>query len=354
MQNHDLIAFTRKAFVVLLLVAFSALVLKLSYLLMLMFASAVVAVILRGLASHFLTLKVGDGMAVALAVVALLAIIGTLGWLFGGLVSEQFITLGAQMPAAIDHAQRQLAAWHIDYDLPAIAKAARSQFAAIFTQASGFVISAGGVVADVAVVFVGGIFFAADPAFYRGGLLRLLPRSVEPLMADTLDDAGRGLGLWLKGQMISSLCIAVLTFAGLTVLGIPSATALALIAGALDFIPYLGPLLAAVPGVLVAFSVGPVTALWATGLFVLVQQIQSNVVQPLIQKNSVDMPPAVLLFSLIATGMLFGTPGVLLATPMAITLYIVVQHLYIGGLLGREAKRPAAPKQPAPVDEVTP
>ena len=119
-------------------------------------------------------------------------------------VSEPFITLGAQMPAAIDHAQRQLAAWHIDYDLPAIAKAARSQFAAIFTQASGFVISAGGVVADVAVVFVGGIFFAADPAFYRGGLLRLLPRSVEPLMADTLDDAGRGLGLWLKGQMISS------------------------------------------------------------------------------------------------------------------------------------------------------
>jgi predicted PurR-regulated permease PerM len=305
-----------------------------------------VAVILRGIASHFLALKVGDGTAVALAVVALLAIIGALGWLFGGLVSEQFVQLGRQLPAAIDHAQRQLTAWHIDYDLPAIAKAARSQFAAIFTQASGFVITAGGVVADVAVVFVGGVFFAADPAFYRGGLLRLLPRSVEPLMAETLDDAGRGLGLWLKGQIISSLAIAVMTFVGLTVLGVPSAFALALIAGALDFIPYLGPLLAAVPGVLVAFSAGPATALWTMGLFVTVQQIQGNVVQPLIQKSSVDLPPAVLMFSLIAAGTLLGVPGVLLATPMTITLYIRVQHLYIGGLLGREAKRPAAPKEP--------
>jgi predicted PurR-regulated permease PerM len=150
--------------------------------------------------------------------------------------------------------------------------------------------------------------------------------------------------LWLKGQMLASLCIAVMTLVGLLLLGVPSAFALALIAGVLDFIPYIGPFLAAVPGVLVGFSQGPMFALYTAGVFMVVQQIQSNVVQPMIQKSSVDMPPAVLLFALIATGMLFGVPGVLLATPMTIVGCILVQHLYIGGLLGREAKRPAAPK----------
>jgi len=102
--------------------------------------------------------------------------------------------------------------------------------------------------------------------------------------------------------------------------------------------------LAAVPGVLVSFSQGPTTALWTLGLFVVVQQIQGNIVQPMVQKSSVDLPPVVLMFSLIATGTLFGLPGVLLATPMTITGYILIQHLYIGGLLGHAPKRPAAPR----------
>lgn len=344
MKDNDLIAFTRKVLVVLLIVAASALAWKLSYLLILIFASVVVAVVLRSLAAHFLRLRLGDGAAVALAVVLLLGIVAALGAMFGGLVSGQFAELGKQLPGAIDLAQHQLNAWHINYNLEEVAKAARGQFANIFERASGFVVSVGGVVADVAVVFVGGIFFAAEPGFYRAGLLRLLPRSVEPLAAMALDDAGRGLKLWLKGQMLSSLCVAVLVGGGLLVLGVPSAFALAILAGALDFIPYLGPVLAAVPGVLVAFTASPALALWALGLFVVVQQIQGHVVQPMVQKSSVDLPPVVLMFSLIATGTLFGLPGVLLATPMTIAGYILVQHLYIGGLLGREAKRPAAPR----------
>jgi len=344
MNDSDLIAFTRKALVVLLIVVASALAWKLSYLLLLIFAAVVVAVVLRSLAEHFLRLRLGDGAAVTLAVLMLLAIVLGLGVMFGGLVSGQFTELGKQLPGAIDLAQHQLNAWHIAYNLEEVAKTIRSQFAEIFQRASGFVVSVGGVVADVAVVFVGGIFFAAEPRFYRDGVLRLLPRSLEPLAGAALDDVGRGLKLWLKGQMVSSLCIAVLIGGGLLVLGVPSAFALALLAGALDFIPYLGPVLAAVPGVLVGFSQGPTTALWTLGLFVVVQQIQGNVVQPMVQKRSVDLPPVVLMFSLIAAGTIFGLPGVLLATPMTIAGYILIQHLYIGGLLGRRPKRPAAPR----------
>jgi predicted PurR-regulated permease PerM len=344
MQDKELIAFSRKAFLALLIVAGCALIYQLSYLLLLIFASAVIAVVLRSLAAHFLALKLSDGLAVALAVLSLLAIIVVLGWLFGGLVTQQFVELGKKLPSAIDLAQRQLDAWNVEYNLPAIASAAKEQFAAIFSRASGFVISAGGVVADVAVVFVGGVFFAADPAFYRHGLLRLVPRGVESVVGLAFDDCARGLKSWLKGQLVASACIAGMTLVGLMVLGVPSPFALALIAGALDFIPYIGPFLAAVPGVLVGFSASPMTALWTAAVFMVVQQIQNNVVQPLVQKNSVDMPPAVLLFSLIAAGILFGVPGVLLATPMTIVGCILVQHFYIGGVLGREVKRHAAPK----------
>ncbi|NKI99095.1 AI-2E family transporter [Novosphingobium sp. SG707] len=345
MRDDDLIAFTRKALALLFIVALAALVVELSYLLILVFASVVVAVVLRSLAGHFLRLRLGDGAAVGLAVLSLLAIFAGLGWMFGGLVSGQFVELGRQLPQAVDAAQAYLDHWHIDYNLSEMAKVAREQLSSIFQRASGFVISVGGVVADVAVVFVGGIFFAADPAFYRGGVLRLLPRSVESLMADALDDCGRGLQLWLKGQMASSLFIAVLTLVGLLLLQVPSAYALAILAGAFDFIPYLGPVLAAIPGVLVGFSASPSTGLWTIGLFVLVQQIQGHVVQPMVQKSSVDLPPVVLLFTVIATGTLFGPPGVLLAAPMTIVGYILVQHLYIGAMLGRSPKRPAGPRE---------
>lgn len=338
-QDGELALFARKAMLGVLVVALCALALKLSYLLMLVFASAVIAVILRSFAAHFLKTGMGDGLAVGLAVLLLLGLLGVLGGLFGGLVSEQFGQLSQQMPKAIAQAQSWLAAWRVEYDLPALAKAARSQMATIFSQASGFVLSAGGVVADVAVVFVGGVFFAADPAFYRRGVLRLVPERAEAVVAAAYDDCGAGLKAWLKGQLLASACIAVMTLVGLMALGVPSSFALALIAGALDFIPYIGPFLAAVPGVLVGFSTSPMMALWVLGVFVVVQQIQSNVVQPLIQKNSVDMPPAVLLFALIAMGMLFGVPGVLLATPMTIVGCVLVQHCYIGAVLGRVPRR---------------
>jgi predicted PurR-regulated permease PerM len=346
MQDGDLVSFTRKALVVLLLAGLVTLAWDLSYLLILMFASVVVAVVLQAIAAHFQRLRIGSGLSVGLAVLSLLAIFAGLGMTFGGLVAHQFAELGGQLPQAVEAAQKQLDAWHIDYDLGQMAKLARAQFAEIFQRASGFVVALGGVVGDVAVVFVGGIFFAADPAFYRDGLLRLLPRSVEDQAREAFDDVGRGLHLWLKGQLLSSLFIAAVMLGGLLILGVPSAVALAILSGALDFIPYLGPVLAAVPGVLVAFSERPELALWTGGLFVAVQQLQGNIVQPMIQKSSVDLPPAVLLFAVIATGTLFGPPGVVLAAPMTIVGYILTQHFYIGGVLGREAKRPA--KKPDP------
>jgi predicted PurR-regulated permease PerM len=106
------------------------------------------------------------------------------------------------------------------------------------------------------------------------------------------------------------IAVTILTFAGLWALGVPAALGLALIAGLLDFIPFVGPIIAAVPAILLAFLQGPTVALWTLALYLLVQQLQGNLLQPLVQRYAVDVPPAVLLFAVAAltleTGLLVG------------------------------------------------
>lgn len=346
MDSANLVGFTRRVLVVLAIAAAAFLAIKLTYLFVLIFAAVVIAVILRVMASRFQRFGLSEGLAVTAAVIALLGGFGLLCWMFGGLVAGQFSELWAQLPQAVNAAQAQLNEWGINYDIKQLSGSLEGQVSGLFSRASGFVLAAGGVIADAAVVLAGAIFFAAQPRYYRDGALRLMPRRAEPLATTILDDCDRGLKQWLQGQLLSSLCVTVLTATGLFVLGVPSALALAIIAGVLDFIPFLGPVIAALPAILIAFSESPSTALWTVGLYLLVQQVQGNILQPMVQKKSVDLPPVVLLFAVLATGILFGPPGVLLAAPMTVVGYILVQHGYIAAILGREPKRPAGGDKP--------
>lgn len=340
MTSDDLGSFTRKALIILLLAIGALVAWQLTYLFTLVFGAIVLAVMFRAIAAHFLKLHLPEGIAVAFAVITLVVGVGAFMWLFGGLVAGQFSELKAQLPAASDAAQQQLSRWGVHFDLDNLTKNLGGQVQNIFSRASGFVIAAGGVVADIVVVLAGGIFFAAHPQFYHDGALRLVPGEGEGIASDILDDCSLGLRQWLAGQLLSSSCVVVLMTAGLLALGVPSALALAIIAGVMDFVPFFGPIIAAIPAILLGFSQGPTTALWTFVLFLIVQQIQGNVLQPMVQRKSVDLPPVVLLFSVIAAGMLFGPPGVLFSAPLTVVGYVLVQHLYIGAVLGREPKRP--------------
>lgn len=97
----------------------------------------------------------------------------------------------------------------------------------------------------------------------------------------------------------------------------------------------IGPFIAGVPAVLLAFTVSPLTALWALLLFLAIQQLQGNFLQPMIQKHAVNVPPGVLLFAVFAAGILFGFIGVLLAAPLTIVTFVLVQRIYIDAILGK-------------------
>jgi predicted PurR-regulated permease PerM len=187
-------------------------------------------------------------------------------------------------------------------------------------------------------VLVAAIFLASDPATYRRGLLLLMPAKAEATASLALDDAARGLKGWMVGQAVSSLVVVALTGGGLALLGVPAAGGLGLIAGLLDVIPMIGPIIAGIPAVLLAFTVSPATALWTLVLFLVIQQLQGNFLQPMIQKQAVDVPPAVLLFAVVAAGVLFGFLGVLLAAPLTVVVYVLVQRVYVKTLLGKTIK----------------
>jgi predicted PurR-regulated permease PerM len=188
----------------------------------------------------------------------------------------------------------------------------------------------GGALSGLALVLVGGLYLAAQPTLYSGGLLRMVPAASRTQMAETLDAVTVSLRNWLKGQALGMLFVGLATGLGLWLVGVPAAGAIGLVAGLAEFVPYLGIIVAGLPALVLGFGQGTDTGLWTIGVLIAVQQIQGNLVMPLLQNRMVDLPPAVTIFGIIAAGILFGIAGVLLATPLTIVVLVVVRRLYLG------------------------
>ena len=158
----------------------------------------------------------------------------------------------------------------------------------------------------------------------------MVPARARSQVAETLDAVTVSLRNWLKGQALGMLFVGAATGFGLSLAGVPAAWAIGLVAGLAEFVPYLGILVAGVPAVVLGFGQGTDTGLWTLGVLVAVQQIQGNLVMPLLQNRMVDLPPAITIFGIIAAGILFGILGVLLATPLTIVVLVLVRRVYMG------------------------
>jgi predicted PurR-regulated permease PerM len=213
-----------------------------------------------------------------------------------------------------------------------------------------FTVSANFLVGLVVVVF-GGIYLAAQPELYRAGLTKLFPRDWRTEVEETIDTVARALRLWLLGQMIQMVVIGVLSGLVVWLIGLPSPLALGAIAGAAEFVPYVGPIVAAVPAILVAVTLGPMTAFWTLVAYVGIQQAEGHLVTPLIQRRMVFIPPALMLLSIVAVGYAFGIGGAIFAAPITVMLFVLVNKLYVRDALGEDAPLPG---EPAPVEAARP
>lgn len=340
--THDPARIAVAALVVLAIVGLGWMFVSLNRFFMLVFAAVVLAAVFDAIAGWICRLSgMRRPFGLALAVIGIVALVVGAFALFGTQLASEFDTIRQTVPAAVQGIEGFLDRYGLGERARALAEGGGEDLAQLVSQAGGYALAATSGLADFVLVIVGAIFLAANPGVYRRGLLALIPSRAEPVAAATLDDASRGLRGWMVGQAVSSLVVGTLTWAGLSLLGVPASGGLALIAGLLDIIPMIGPVIAGVPAVLLAFTVSPMTALWTLLLFLAIQQLQGNFLQPMIQKHAVDVPPAVLLFAVLAAGLLFGFLGVLLAAPLTIVCFVVVQRVYVREILGKQVGAPA-------------
>lgn len=322
--------FIRRVLIFLALSGLALLLWQMRGLLLVIFGAVVVAVILRALAEPIRRYLGFPGWlalstAVLLITVALVAAL----WMFGEEVSAQVVTLAERLPDAWRALQAQVNDRGLGAYLDDLLAVTTSNGSEMLSGIGDFAMALGQMVAYTVVIVVGGIYLAAQPRLYRRGTIKLVPPGRRELVDEALEDSGRALGMWLKGQLVSMILVGLVVGIGLWLIGVPSALALGLLAGLLEFVPLAGPIVAAIPALLLAASAGWDAALWTLALYVVVQQVEGNLIQPLVQRQAVDLPPVLLLFSLLGAGTLFGVVGVILAAPLTVVIYVLVKRLYV-------------------------
>jgi predicted PurR-regulated permease PerM len=188
--------------------------------------------------------------------------------------------------------------------------------------------------AGLLLIFFLGLYLALDPETYIKGFTSLFPRERRQRIRDVFQELGGVLQSWLVGQFLSMAVVGILIAVGLAIVGVPLALVLGVIAGILDFIPIFGPILAAIPAVLLGFTQSPLHAAYVVLVFVAANQVEEHLLIPIIQKHTVSLPPALTVFALTLLGTLFGFLGLLLATPLTASLMVLVNRFYVEDVLG--------------------
>lgn len=138
------------------------------------------------------------------------------------------------------------------------------------------------------------------------------------------------LGSWLRGQAVLSLVIGVMAYVALTAFQIPYALPLAILAGALEVVPVIGPIISSIPAILVAYMVGPVPALITAIAFFIIQQLENNLIVPQVMRRAVGLNPLIVILAVSVGGKLLGIAGALLAVPIVVVLQILFEELSTG------------------------
>jgi predicted PurR-regulated permease PerM len=155
-----------------------------------------------------------------------------------------------------------------------------------------------------------------------------IPDEYDTFVTRLLQQVQTKFGQWLAGQLVLCLIVGVLYYIGLRILGVEGALVLALLGGFTEFIPYLGPILGAIPAVIVAATQSPTAAIFTIILYVIVQQLENHVLVPKVMERAVGINPVVSIVALLVGGNLFGIAGAILAIPVATACSVILMEIW--------------------------
>ena len=300
-----------------------------SSVLLLAFAGILFGTSLRGLAT-VLHERTGVRMTVSLVIciIALaLVSIGTTLWILPGII-EQF----GELAATLSNAATTLRASLQDSQLGRRVLDATGGWTpspGSVMRAAGLLGTAVGALASAVFVLFVALYLAASPAVYRDGFLRVIKPAHRGRAREILDELASTLRRWLLGRMISMTAVGVTTALGLWLLGIPLPIAMGVLAGALGFIPNIGPIVSAVPALLLAATISPAYIGYVGILYLVINLADGYILTPLVDRRSVSSPPALVITAQLLFGALWGILGVALATPLVACATVIVHRTYV-------------------------
>ena len=251
-------------------------------------------------------------------------------WLRGAAIEDQFNRLQESLPSAAtelaSHIRTQpWARWLLTHGLGSDQSPSIVDVLPRVTRAvSGTLVYLGGVLVTLFL----GVVIAAEPQTYRRGFTQLFPRSAQAYLSRILDKLLNELRLWLLARVACMVIVGLLVFLGLWTLRVPLAGSLGILAGLLTFVPNVGPVLSAIPPILLTFSISPGRAILVVLLFWVVHALEGFLITPIANKAAVNLVPGLTLSLQLTLAFVAGTLGVALAAPLTIVLVVLVGTVY--------------------------
>jgi predicted PurR-regulated permease PerM len=223
--------------------------------------------------------------------------------------------------------------------------------------AAGVGLTAATVVSFGVVVFISTIYLVIRPEPWVNGFVSLFPAEWRQRTREVLQTLYHTVQRWFLGQLAAMTFIAVFWAISLSLIGVPFALLLGIFSGLISFIPYVGALISVVLPVLLALVSDPFTAVYVILAFIIIQQIEGNLLHPIVMSRAVDLHPALVVFAILVMGTLFGIVGVFLAVPLVAALQVLVRELWVQKMdqMGTDpnppAREPPKRKLPNPISK---
>lgn len=323
--------------------------------LLMAFAGIIFAVVINGFAGFIRRyIPISRGWSIAVVGIMILTVMTSFGFFFGSQIVEEVGQFTEKLPQQISQVRETISEWSLVEKLTGgddeNGKAPEQEEDekdkglgdTMPAGAGGKIFQLGvnivDILATIGLILITGIYFVIDPETYKKGVALLFTKKRADRVNEALETCGKALWSWLSGQFVVMISVGVMVTIGLMIIGVPLALVLGIIAGISEFIPIIGPWVGAVFGLLFAFSVDGQTALYTAIFYLFIQQVEGNLLTPLIQQRMVHIPPAIVILSVVAFGTVFGIAGIILATPLAVIAMVLVGMFYVEDVLGKEVQ----------------
>ena len=315
--------------------------------LLLIFAAVILATALNKLARRFQRAGMRRGFAVLLAISIFLAVIVGFFWLIVPPFIEQFQELTVRVPRGVerlntwlDQLETRIPSQLVPYvpDLNNLSQQAQPLVNRVVGSSFAFVSGSLEVILKILLVLVLTGMFLANPDSYRQLFIRLFPSFYRRRVDGIVHECEDALGGWMAGAAIAVFVVGAMSATGLSILRVPAALALAVLAGFMNLIPNLGPTISVVPAIAIALLDSPVKSLLVLALYFFIQQAESNFITPIVMAHQVSLLPAVTLISQLFFVTFFGFLGLFLALPLTVVGKIWFREVILEDVLDRWGK----------------